>query len=181
MTHVVEVSPYEQAWPGLFAALSVQVRDALGSVAIRIDHIGSTSAPGLDAKPIIDVQVSVVAFDPPDAYRVPLDRTGLVFRSDNVELTKRYFRVAPGTRRTHSHVRRAGSWGEQLSLLFCDCLRVHPEDRDRFAELKRGLARQFQGDRRAHTMAKDPVIWEAMSWADRWSQAPGWAPEPTDA
>ena len=181
MAQVVEVCPYDQAWPGLFAALSVRVRDALGSVALRIDHIGSTSVPGLDAKPILDVQVSVAAFDPLDAYRVPLERMGLVFRSDNAELTKRYFREAPGTQRMHIHVRRAGSWAEQFALLFRDYLRVHPEDRDRYAELKRGLARQFHGDRRAYTMAKVPFIWEVMSRADRWSQEVGWAPGPSDA
>jgi GrpB-like predicted nucleotidyltransferase (UPF0157 family) len=181
MTQVVEVCPYDSAWPSLFAALGVRLREALGSVAVRIDHIGSTSVLGLAAKPIIDVQVSVAAFDPVDAYRVPLARLGLVFRSEDTELTKRYFREAPGTRRTHIHVRRAGSWAEQFALLFRDYLRVHPEDRDRYAELKRSLARALPDDRHAYTEAKFPFIWEVMSRADRWSQDVGWAPGPSDA
>ena len=181
MAPVIEICPYDPAWPSLFAALGVRLRDALGSVALRIDHIGSTSVPGLDAKPIVDVQVSVAAFDPVAAYRVPLEGLGLVFRSENSERTKRYFREAPGTRRTHIHVRRAGSWAEQFALLFRDYLRVHPEDCDRYADLKRRLARMLPDDRHAYTEAKIPFIWEVMSRADRWSQDVGWAPGASDA
>ena len=181
MAQVVEICPYDPSWPGLFAALGVRLRDALGSVALRIDHIGSTSVPGLAAKPIIDVQVSVAALDPVDAYRVPLEGLGLVFRPENTERTKRYFREAPGTRRTHIHVRRAGSWAEQFALLFRDYLRAHPRDRARYAELKRRLARELREDRHAYTEAKVPFIWEVMSRADRWSQDVGWAPGPSDA
>jgi GrpB-like predicted nucleotidyltransferase (UPF0157 family) len=180
MTHFVEICPYDPAWPSLFAVLSVRLRGALDSVALRIDHIGSTSVPGLAAKPIVDVQVSVAAFDPLNAYRVPLEGLGLVFRPENTERTKRYFREAPGTRRTHIHVRQAGSWAEQFALLFRDYLRAHPEDRDRYAELKRGLARELRDDRHAYTEAKIPFIWEVMSRADRWSQDVGWAPGPSD-
>ena len=181
MAQVVEICPYDPAWPSLFAALGVRLRDALGSVALRIDHIGSTSVPGLAAKPIIDVQVSVAAFDPVDAYRVPLERLGLVFRSDNTDRTKRYFREAPGTGRTLVHVRRTGSWPEQFALLFRDYLRVHPADCERYAALKRELAREHRDDRHAYTEAKGPFIWEIMARADRWSQEVGWAPGPSDA
>jgi GrpB-like predicted nucleotidyltransferase (UPF0157 family) len=181
MAQVVEICPYDPDWSSIFAAVGVRLRNALGSIALRIDHIGSTSVPGLAAKPIIDVQVSVVALDPVAPYRVPLERLGLVFRSENTERTKRYFRETPGTRRTHIHVRRAGSWAEQFALLFRDYLRVHPEDRDRYAELKRRLARELQDDRHSYTEAKIPFIWEVMSRADRWSQNVGWAPGPSDA
>lgn len=146
MAQVVEVCGYGRAWPGRFTALGVRLRDALGSVATRIDHIGSTSVPGLDAKPIIDVQVSVAAFDPQEPYRQPLEGLKLVFRPDNPDRTKRYFREAVGTQRTHIHVRRAGSWSEQFTLMFRDYLRAHPQDRDRYAELKRDLARRLHAD-----------------------------------
>jgi GrpB-like predicted nucleotidyltransferase (UPF0157 family) len=96
-------------------------------VALRIDHIGSTAVPGLAAKPIVDIQISVPAFEPLDAFRVPLVQLGYVFRADNQERTKRYFREPPGDRRTHIHVRRAGSFSEQLALLFRDFMRTHPE------------------------------------------------------
>ncbi len=152
----------------------------MGEAAQRIDHIGSTSVPGLDAKPIIDVQISVVAFEPVDAYRLPLERIGYVFRADNPERTKRYFREAPGHRRTHLHVRRAGSWAEQFALLFRHYLRVHPDDAQRYATLKYQLAQQYGDDRHAYTNAKTAFIWDIMRKADRWSQVHGWEPGPTD-
>ena len=181
MAQVIEICPYDAAWPSLFAALGVRLRDAHGSVALQIDHIGSTAVAGLAAKPIVDIQVSVAALDPVAAYRVPLEGLGLVFRPENTERTKRYFREAPGTRRTHIHVRRAGSWAEQFALLFRDYLRAHPEDRDRYAELKQRLARELREDRHTYTEAKGPFIWEVMARADRWSQEVGWAPAPSDA
>src|SRR5919199_5049921 len=92
----VRIVPYDPAWPHLFARLGGDLRAALGSVAVRIDHIGSTAVPGLVAKPVIDMQISVAAFEPLTAYRLPLERLGYVFRADNTERTKRYFREAPG-------------------------------------------------------------------------------------
>jgi GrpB-like predicted nucleotidyltransferase (UPF0157 family) len=70
----IEIVAYDPAWPGRFAGLGRELRDGLGDVALRIDHIGSTSVPGLAAKPIIDIQVSVAAFDPLEAFRTPLER-----------------------------------------------------------------------------------------------------------
>jgi GrpB-like predicted nucleotidyltransferase (UPF0157 family) len=68
------VVPYEPEWPSLFDALGQKLRVELGPVALRIDHIGSTAVPGLDAKPIIDVQISVASLEPVDTFRVPLER-----------------------------------------------------------------------------------------------------------
>src|SRR5262245_11402536 len=96
-SYVVEIAPYSEEWPAIFRALGSSLRQALGDVAIRIDHIGSTAVPGLAAKPIIDVQISVASFEPLDAYRLPLAQLGFVFRADNAERTKRYFREPAGT------------------------------------------------------------------------------------
>src|SRR5262249_23448809 len=130
---------------------------------------------------MVDVQASVAAFAPVDAYRVPLEALGLVFRSGNTERTKRYFRESPGGRRTHIHVRRAGSWAEQFALLFRDYLRAHPDEAQQYAALKRRLAAQYQTDRHGYTDAKGPFTWEVMRRADRWSQEVGWEPGPTAA
>ncbi len=176
-----EVVPYDEEWPRLFSSLGKDLRAALGDIALRIDHIGSTSVPGLAAKPIIDIQISVAALEPVEPYRLRLDGLGLVFRADNPELTKRYFRESPGNRRTHIHVRRAGSWAEQFALLFRDYIRTHQEDARLYAELKRRLAGEYGEDRHAYTEAKTPFIWEVMRRADRWSQEIGWQPGPSDA
>ena len=177
----VIITPYDPAWPEMFARLGATLRQALGDVALRIDHIGSTSIPGLAAKPVIDVQISVASFEPLDAFRIPLEGLGLVFRSKNPDLTKRYFREAPEQRRTHIHVRRMGSWPQQFALLFRDYMRIHNEDAARYAALKYKLAEQYGEDGLGYTDAKAPLIWEIMTRADEWGQSIGWEPGSSDA
>lgn len=181
MPDQVVLVPYDHAWPTLFSELGAALRDALGGVALRIDHIGSTAVAGLDAKPIIDVQVSVASLEPLDAFRLPLERLGFVFRADNPDLTKRYFREPPGTRRTHIHVRRAGSWSEQAALLFRDYLRAHDADARRYAELKYRLAEKHRDNRHGYTDAKTPFVWAILAKAVSWSQDTGWKSGPSDS
>ncbi len=181
MTERVIIVPYDPMWPAVFSKLGAALRKALGDTALRIDHIGSTSIPGLDAKPIVDIQISVRSFEPLDAFRLPLESLGFVFRANNPELTKRYFREKPGERRTHIHVRRVGSWAEQFALLFRDYVRTHDEEAKHYAELKYRLAEQYGEDRHGYTEAKAPFVWEIMAKADAWSQTTGWEPGPSDA
>jgi GrpB-like predicted nucleotidyltransferase (UPF0157 family) len=177
---MIELSPYDPTWPSLFAAQASQLREVLGSLAVRIDHIGSTAVPGLMAKPIIDIQISVSSLEPMERYQRPLEGVGLIYRADNPERTKRYFREAAGQRRTHIHVRRVGSWAEQFALLFRDFLRESPNERDLYAQTKQSLAEKFRYDRAGYSNAKAPILWEIMGRADRWSQATGWEPGCSD-
>ena len=182
MSERVIIVPYDPEWPKMFARLGSSVRNALGDIALRIDHIGSTAVPGLAAKPIIDIQISVASLEPVEVYRIPLESIGFVWRADNPELTKRYFREKPGERRIHIHVRRAGSFSEQFPLLFRDYMRTHDEDAQRYAELKYGLAEEYGENRHGYVEAKGPFIWEIMRKADvEWAQSIGWEPGPSDA
>lgn len=180
MADKIIVVPYDPKWPGLFSQVGRTLRLALGETALRIDHIGSTAVPGLDAKPVIDIQISVAELEPTDPYRTPLESIGYIFRADNPDLTKRYFRETPGQRRTHIHVRRAGSWAEQCALLFRDYLRAHIEDAQRYAKLKHQLAEKYGEDRLGYTEAKSPFIWGIFHKANLWSQVTGWEPGPPD-
>lgn len=177
----VEIVAYDPTWTARFAELGRDLRAGLGEVALRIDHIGSTSVPGLAAKPIVDIQVSVADFEPLAAYRLPLERLGYVYRADNPERTKRYFREPPGRRRTHVHVRRAGSFSEQWALLFRDYLRADPDAAVEYEAVKRRLAIRYRDDRRAYVDAKGPFLWEIIRRADDWAQTQGWFPGPSDA
>jgi len=179
----VWIVPYDESWPQLFQQMAQPMREALGPVALRIDHIGSTSVPQLAAKPVIDIQISVADFEPLDAYRIPLERLGYIFRAENPELTKRYFRETPGERRVHVHVRRAGSFSQQLALLFRDYVRAHPAVAAQYAQLKIELARRYNRpeDREAYTDSKDPFIWQVVRQADHWAQQSGWVVGPSDA
>ena len=174
------VVPYDPTWPDQFIALAAPMRDVLGKTALRIDHIGSTSVVGLAAKDIIDIQVSVASLEPLDPIRVPLEGLGYIFRAYNDDLTKRYFREAPGKKRTHIHVRKMGSWAQQFALLFRDYIRAHPEDADRYAQLKIKLATELVDRRQDYVDAKGPFIWEIMQKASFWSQTIGWETGPSD-
>lgn len=181
MSSAITIEPYSSEWFVLFGDLGRKLRAAIGDTALRIDHIGSTSIPGLAAKPILDIQISVATFEPLSTFRLPLELLGFVFRAENPELTKRYFREPPGERETHIHVRQAGSFSEQFPLLFRDYLRCHPDDARDYAELKRRLAKQFGSDRQGYADAKDEFIWHTIRQADRWAQETGWQVGPSDA
>lgn len=181
MSEPVAIVDYDPAWPLRFLEVGTGLRQALGQLAHRIDHIGSTSVRGLAAKPIVDVQVSIASLAGLVPVKDALAGAGWVHRARNPDLTKAYFREAPGARRTHIHVRAEGSWSEQLALLFRDYLREHDEDASRYAAAKRALADVHGSDRVAYTEAKGPVIWEIMARASAWSQGIGWRPGASDA
>lgn len=177
------VADYDPAWPSVFGVLGAKLRAALGPVALRIDHIGSTAVPGLDAKPIIDVQISVAAFEPLESFLGPLEDCGFVYRHKPEELSRRFFRERPGARRTHIHVRRAGSFTEQLNLLHRDYLRADPPRVGQYARCKHSLAHLLlhTAGRQAYVDAKGPFVWETLRLAEEWADRTGWEPGPTDA
>jgi GrpB-like predicted nucleotidyltransferase (UPF0157 family) len=178
---VIRIVDHDPAWPARFAEIAGELRGALGAAALRIDHIGSTSVPGLAAKPIVDIQVSVERLEPVAPFRDRLTGLGLVYRDENPDRTKRYFREAPGRPRTHLHVRRAGSFSEQFALLFRDFLRVDQPSAGDYAAVKRILAQQHRHDRHAYTDGKAPIFWEIIQRADDWARRVGWEPGPSDA
>ena len=176
----IEIYPYDSTWPTLFLETAKPIREALGPVAKRIDHVGSTSIPGAAAKPIIDIQISVASFEPFAPILQPLNALGYNWRESNPHRSKRCFRETPGTRRTHIHVRRAGTWSEQLPLLFRDYLRLHPHDLQDYIEVKYQLAAQFPEDRSAYTGGKSAIIWQIIRKATEWAQIHDWYAGPSD-
>jgi len=178
---LVEIHDWKPAWADEFRARGAALRRALGQRALRIDHIGSTAVTGLAAKPIVDIQVSVVDFEPIQALVSEMREASYAWREDNPERTKRYFRELPGERRCHVHVRLAGHWHEQWALLFRDYLRVHPAASAAYAALKRSLAARYRDDRHAYTDAKGDFFWATIRNADVWAGETDWRPGPSDA
>jgi GrpB-like predicted nucleotidyltransferase (UPF0157 family) len=176
----IVVVPYDTRWPEEFQRIAGRLRSLLGPVATRIDHVGSTAVPGLAAKPVIDIQVSVASIEPELAFVGPLETYGLHYQRENPDRTKRFFLGRDGERRFHVHVRREGSIDEQLNLLFRDYLRVHPADAQEYAEAKRALAERFRNDREGYVHAKEPTVWSLLQRAHDWSQESGWSPGPSD-
>ncbi|WJH36621.1 GrpB family protein [Paenibacillus sp. CC-CFT747] len=182
MPEPIVVVPYDESWKEEFQRTGSLLRQALGERALRIDHIGSTSVAGLDAKPIVDIQISVAALEPM-AYKPLLEAEGYLHQADNPDRTKRYFRESPGRKRTHLHVREAGSWSEQLSLLFRDYLREQESARVLYAAQKHALARKYKQpqERELYVEGKGPVVWQILQEAHQWSQRTGWRPGGSDA
>lgn len=180
MSDPIVVMPYDPSWKNEFIRIGSKIREKLKNTAIRIDHIGSTSIEGLDTKPIVDIQISVHSLEPVDLYKLRLEEIGFIHRSDNPDLTKRYFREMPGGKRTHIHVRESGSWSEQFALLFRDYLRVTPEDCRKYAETKYKLMEMYKHERERYVEGKEPIIWEIMNRASNWSQLTGWKRGKTD-
>ncbi|MCV0428048.1 MAG: GrpB family protein [Roseibium sp.] len=120
-------------------------------------------------------------FDPFDPIVKAMMAIGYLWRSDNPDLAKRYFREQPGSERTHIHIRRSGSWHEQWALLFRDFMRAHPKEKEAYADLKRTLAHRHRQDRAAYTIGKDDYFWHVIRQADRWATKTGWVPPISDA
>ncbi len=157
----IDVVPYDEQWPDHFGVWKARLETVLGGSAVRIEHIGSTAVPGLAAKPIIDVQVSVDDVENEDRYVPAIESLGLPLRAR--EPGHRYFRPPPGTPRVvQVHVCEAGSRWEQQHLIFRDHLRDHPETRDAYATLKTELAGRFRNDRLAYNEAKTGFILDVL-------------------
>jgi GrpB-like predicted nucleotidyltransferase (UPF0157 family) len=166
----IRIVPYDPEWPARFAEEAAQIRRALGDVAARIDHVGSTAVPGLASKPIIDIQVSVHALEPLDAFRVPLESLGYLFVF-NPAMPDFHFFGKPATRPRshHIHVIEAGGPHEQRHLAVRDLLRAHPSVAQEYAALKQRVAAQHLEDRISYMAGKEAFVVElerrALAWA----------------
>lgn len=161
---LIKVVDYDDAWPARFERWRQLLRSALGEVAVRIEHVRSTSVPGLAAKPIVDVQVSVADLDDEAVSVPPIEGVGLQLRSrDELHRYFRPFRGAP--RDIHVHVCHVGSTWEREHLLFRDYLRDHAEARDAYRRAKRAAAARWADDGFAYTDAKTEVILQILAAA----------------
>ena len=159
----LEVVVYDPRWPAAFAAEAARLRAALGEMPLRIEHNGSTAVPGLPAKPVIDIQVSVAELQPMEPYRQPLQSIGYTHMPHPDDSFCPFFhRPREWPHSHHIHVVRAGDAEERRTLAFRDYLREHPVTAREYADLKVRLARQFDaatfGARQAYADAKTEFI-----------------------
>jgi GrpB-like predicted nucleotidyltransferase (UPF0157 family) len=149
-------------WPAMFEEEAARIRAAAGSTSLALEHVGSTSVPGLAAKPIIDVLGGVHTLADADALAPRIVAIGYEYvRKYEDELPRRrYFvrRDAAGVRTHHLHVVEIGSWFWTQHLAFRDHLRRDADAAARYAALKRDLAARFPDDREAYTEGKSDFI-----------------------
>jgi GrpB-like predicted nucleotidyltransferase (UPF0157 family) len=182
------VAAYDPAWQHRGAALTAELKTLLGPLALRVEHIGSTAIPGMAAKPVFDMQISVddldaaaAAFDEPLATAFGLTRRPYeqdhipAGRNDPPHLwAKRLWtKPAPGGERIIVHCRIADSPNERLALLFRDWFRSHPQAVAAYARFKQKLAVAV-GELEAYTDVKDPVVDLVNTAAEEWATAADW-------
>jgi GrpB-like predicted nucleotidyltransferase (UPF0157 family) len=153
----VAVVDYDSAWPDRFAALGSRIRPLLEGICLRVEHVGSTAVSGLAAKPIIDLDVVVQQASVAEAIR-RLGTIGYDHEGDLGIPGREAFLSPAGEPRHHLYVLGEGSAELHRHIEFRDALRADSTLRDRYAALKRSLARQHQHDRAAYTDAKSAFI-----------------------
>jgi GrpB-like predicted nucleotidyltransferase (UPF0157 family) len=141
MVQPLQISPYNPRWVLEFEAERDRIAQALGKLACRIDHHGSTAVPGLEAKPIIDIQVSVEHLQPIGAYAEPLAALGYVHMPHADDAFCPFFhRPGEWPHTHHVHVVQSGGDEERRTLAFRDFLREHSDIARDYATLKKHLA-----------------------------------------
>ena len=144
---MIEVVPYDPQWPREFERERGRLLAALGNAAVRIEHNGSTAVPGLSAKPIIDIQISVDRLQPMDPYARALVACGYIHvpHADD-DRCPFFHRPAEWPHTHHVHVVEAGSREELQTLAFRDYLRNHAGSARQYERLKCELARVYGGN-----------------------------------
>ena len=163
-TAKIVLADYDNEWPARFAVIADAVRRALGQRARSVEHIGSTSVPGLAAKPVIDMLLTVGDVADEAAYVPPLEAAGFVLRVR--EPGHRMLRTPQ--RDVHLHVYEPDRAEVRDYLDLRDWLRIHEGDRSLYADTKRRLAQQHWSDMNYYADAKTDVLLQILARARAW-------------
>lgn len=164
MEETILLADSDLAWPKLFDAPAARAAAALGPIPARIEHVGSTSVPGLPAKPVIDLDVVVTAADIPSAIE-RLAALGYAHKGDGGLPGREAFWSPRGEARHHLYLCTPDALAFQDQILFRDYLRANPEIAREYAALKRELAARHGADRAAYQTGKEgfiDAIWSAL-------------------
>jgi GrpB-like predicted nucleotidyltransferase (UPF0157 family) len=173
----LEVVEYDRTWTGKFAAYRADLAAALGPVALRIEHVGSTAVPGLVAKNVVDIMVVVPDEADSRSYRAAIESTGLALAHRDAEQAWSFFRPPAPPRNRHIHVTSRGSQMEREQLLFVDYLRDHPVVAASYGALKQRLAARHADDRVGYRDEKTVFVTDVLRRADEWAEEVGWDPD----
>lgn len=171
MQNIVVVK-YVSEWPEKFAAEARRLSDTLTSALIAIHHIGSTSVPGLAAKPIIDILAVVRSLNELDACKDAIMALGYEPKGEFGIVGRRLFAKGSDAYRTHHvHAYEPGHLEIGVHLDLRDYLRAHPNHAHRYAELKAQLAERHRNDIEAYIAGKGPLVRELIKNARQWRGA----------
>lgn len=191
------IAPYDEQWPAAARRVSARILAALGPMHASVDHVGSTSVPGLAAKDIVDLQVNVAALDEFDGREAALLAAGFVNvqrlapdapgvmvdnprgrAEEGARWHKRLYAGADPGCRVIVHVREVGSPGWRYALLFRDWLTAEIAPRNDYEDLKRALAQAHADDSNfdAYARAKEDWFNQAYRASEIWAANSGWTP-----
>jgi GrpB-like predicted nucleotidyltransferase (UPF0157 family) len=158
---IVRVVDYDDRWPLLFTEEARRIRGECGTLPLRLEHVGSTSIPGMCAKPVLDIAAGRPGEASIADYVAALERAGYEHRGERGLPGREYFRRGE-PRAYHLHLVEEGGplWRDYIA--FRDYLRAHTEVAHELADLKRALAARFAHDRDAYLDAKGPHVLEIL-------------------
>ncbi len=163
----VTVSPYREEWNTVFKLEKENIEETIGDCVQDIQHVGSTSIPGMSAKPVLDIAVAVRDFDEARVCIDPLGGIGYEYRGENGIPRRHFFRKgSPRSYHVHMFEKKSADWKE--IILFRDCLRSNQGLADDYMRLKRDLSRRFPKDRQSYQAGKSDFIEAVIRKAGRW-------------
>jgi len=162
----IDLADYSEDWPRLYEREAARVTAILSDTVRRLEHAGSTSVPGLPAKPIIDMVLAIADSAAEETYVPQLRAHGYVLRIREPDWFEHRLLKGPDTD-INLHVFTEGASEITRMLTFRDRLRTHPEDRDRYAAAKRELARRTWRHVQHYADAKTAVVQEILDRAQR--------------
>jgi dephospho-CoA kinase len=182
-----KIAAYDLTWPAQAERVLARVRAAAGGLAVRADHIGSTAIPGLPAKDVLDLQLTVSTSDDAETLRELLSDAGFPRLAgdwcddaqDGGEPWPKCLHVGADPKRpVNLHVRSVETPAWRLALLFRDFLRANPDERDDYRDVKLRLAEAHAADGTVEAYADEKQEWvnAAFGRAEKWAAATGWTP-----
>ncbi|KUP05850.1 hypothetical protein Q73_10125 [Bacillus coahuilensis m2-6] len=165
----IKVAPYQTSWKSLFEDEKGRIQEALGNETLAIYHIGSTSVPGLLAKPVIDIMPVVDDISRVDLYEKQMNELGYEALGEFGIKGRRYFRKGWNVRTHHVHVFESRNTHDiNRHLAVREYLRNHKQAARQYGELKEALVQRYQGDQEAYINGKDLFVKDlerkAMEW-----------------
>jgi Uncharacterized conserved protein len=163
----VIVLPYDEKWKAEFGRIREELVAVLGALAIAIEHVGSTAVEGLCAKPIIDIDVVIGDYNSFEAVKDKLSSIGYVHEGDLGVKERHAFKYSGKPHLMKHHLYVCPVYSEELKrhIVFRDYLRVNPQDRDWYGEVKTLAAVRFPEDVDSYMVAKSPCVVEIIKRA----------------
>jgi GrpB-like predicted nucleotidyltransferase (UPF0157 family) len=160
----VTLADYDPRWPVLYDREAARIREVLGGVAVLVEHVGSTSVPGLAAKPVIDIVLAVPDSADEPTYVPALESAGYILHIREPHLFEHRLFKGPDTN-INLHVFSVGAVEIDRMLLFRDRLRENDQDRDAYLQVKRDLASRTWRHVQHYADSKTAIVQQIMARA----------------